>query len=188
MCAGDGDAFREVYRQVHPPLLRYLTVMVGADEAEDAASETWAQACRDLGRFTGDADGFRGWVTTIGRHRALDLLRKRGRRVRADQDLTDVDVVDPCDVEAAVVETFGTAGAVALIGSLPPQQAEAVWLRVVMGLDVRTAASVMGTRPGAVRSSASRGLKTLARRLESRREVVPGERDVQLASGAEGVR
>jgi hypothetical protein len=109
MCAGDGDAFREVYRQVHPPLLRYLTVMVGADEAEDAASETWAQACRDLGRFTGDADGFRGWVTTIGRHRALDLLRKRGRRVRADQDLTDVDVVDPCDVEATVVETFGGA-------------------------------------------------------------------------------
>jgi RNA polymerase sigma-70 factor (ECF subfamily) len=188
MCAGDGDAFREVYRQVHPPLVRYLSVLVGADEAEDVASETWGQACRDLGRFTGDADGFRGWVTTIGRHRALDLLRRRSRRVRADQDLTDVDVVDPCDVEATVVETFGTAGAVALIGSLPPQQAEAVWLRVVMGLDVRTAAGVMGTRPGAVRSSASRGLKTLARRLESRREFLPSERDVRLPSGAERVR
>jgi RNA polymerase sigma-70 factor, ECF subfamily len=188
MCAGDGDAFREVYRHAHPPLLRYLTVMVGADEAEDVASETWAQACRDLDRFSGDADGFRGWVTTIGRHRALDLLRRRGRRVRVDQDLTDVEVVDPRDVETTVVEAFSTAGAVELIGSLPPQQAEAVWLRVVMGLDVRTAANVMGTRPGAVRSSASRGLKALARRLENRREILPSERDIRMTSGAEGVR
>ena len=63
-----------------------------------------------------------------------------------------------------------------------------MWLRVVMGLDVKTAAAVMGTRPGAVRSSAHRGLKTLARRLESRREGFPDERDIRSVSGAEGVR
>jgi RNA polymerase sigma-70 factor, ECF subfamily len=188
MCEGDGEAFGEVYRTVHPPLLRYLTVMVGADDAEDVGSETWAQACRDLDRFSGDADGFRGWVTTIGRHRALDLLRQRSRRVRVDQDLTGVEVADPSDLEGTVVERFSTAGAVALIGSLPPQQAEAVWLRVVMGLDARTAAAVMGTRSGAVRSSASRGLRALARRLESRSEILASERDIRVASGAEGGR
>jgi RNA polymerase sigma-70 factor, ECF subfamily len=188
MCAGEGDAFREVYRQVHPQLLRYLAVLVGADEAEDVASETWAQASRDLPRFSGDADGFRGWVTTIGRHRALDLLRLRGRRVRVDRDLTGIEVADPCDVERTVAETFSTTAAVALIASLPRQQAEAVWLRVVMGLDVRTTAAVMGTRPGAVRSSASRGLKALARRLEPRCDVLPRERDIRMPSGAEGVR
>jgi RNA polymerase sigma-70 factor, ECF subfamily len=188
MCEGDGEAFGEVYRTVQPPLLRYLTVMVGADDAEDVGSETWAQACRDLDRFSGDADGFRGWVTTIGRHRALDLLRQRSRRVRVDQDLTGVEVADPSDLEGTVVERFSTAGAVALIGSLPPQQAEAVWLRVVMGLDARTAAAVMGTRSGAVRSSASRGLRALARRLESRSEILASERDIRVASGAEGVR
>ena len=75
MCAGDDEAFRLVYRSVHPPLLRYLEVLVGRDDAEDVASETWGQAVRDLPRFSGDADGFRAWVTTIGRHRALDLLR-----------------------------------------------------------------------------------------------------------------
>jgi RNA polymerase sigma-70 factor, ECF subfamily len=188
MCAGEGDAFREVYRQVHPQLLRYLAVLVGADEAEDVASETWAQASRDLPRFSGDADGFRGWVTTIGRHRALDLLRLRGRRVRVDRDLTGIEVADPCDVERTVAETFSTTAAVELIASLPRQQAEAVWLRVVMGLDVRTTAAVMGTRPGAVRSSASRGLKALARRLEPRGDVLPRERDIRMPSGAEGVR
>lgn len=66
--AGDAEAFRVVYRAVHPTLLRYLEVLVGPNEGEDVASETWAQACRDLHRFDGDADGFRAWVTTIGRH------------------------------------------------------------------------------------------------------------------------
>lgn len=188
MCDGEGDAFRLVYRALQPTLLRYLTVLVGPEEAEDVASDTWAQACRDLSRFTGDADGFRGWVTTIGRHRALDLLRRRGRRVRIVQDLEGVDVVDPYEVESTAMEAFSTSGVVALIGSLPTQQAEAVWLRVVMGLDAKAAAAVMGTRPGAVRSAAHRGLKTLARRLESRRESLPGERDIRTISGAEGVR
>jgi RNA polymerase sigma-70 factor, ECF subfamily len=188
MCDGDGDAFRLVYRTVQPALLRYLTVLVGPEEAEDVASDTWAQACRDLDRFRGDADGFRGWVTTIGRHRALDLLRRRGRRVRVVQDLRDVDVVEPYDVESTVVEAFSTSGVVALISSLPRQQAEAVWLRVVMGLDAKAAAAVMGVRPGAVRSAASRGLRSLGRRLESRRDFLPEERDIPSVSGAEGVR
>jgi RNA polymerase sigma-70 factor, ECF subfamily len=188
MCDGDGDAFRLVYRAVQPALLRYLTVLVGPEEAEDVASDTWAQACRDLDRFRGDADGFRGWVTTIGRHRALDLLRRRGRRVRVVQDLEDVDVVEPYDVESTVVEAFSTSGVVALISSLPRQQAEAVWLRVVMGLDAKATAAVMGVRPGAVRSAASRGLRSLGSRLESRRDFLPEERDIPSVSGAEGVR
>ena len=66
---GDDAAFTQVYRAVQPGLLRYLTVLVGAD-AEDVASETWAQVCRDFSGFQGDGDGFRAWTATIGRHRA----------------------------------------------------------------------------------------------------------------------
>jgi RNA polymerase sigma-70 factor (ECF subfamily) len=163
--AGDGDAFRTVYRTVQPTLLRYLGVLVGPIDAEDVASETWAQACRDLERFDGDADGFRGWVTTIGRHRALDHLRRLSRRVRADQDLTGVEPHDPQDVEAAVTESLTTEAAMALIRALPRDQAEAVMLRSVMGLDAKTAGSILGKRPGAVRMAAGRGLAALARRL-----------------------
>jgi RNA polymerase sigma-70 factor, ECF subfamily len=188
MCQGDGDAFRVVYRAVHAPLLRYLEVLVGPNDAEDVASETWGQACRDLDRFTGDADGFRGWITTIGRHRALDLLRLRSRRVRADQDLTGVDPVDPGDTESAMLEGFTTGAALEAIRSLPRDQAEAVMLRVVMGLDAKTAAAILGKRPGAVRSAAHRGLGTLARRLESRPASLVEVRDTFAPPGAEGVR
>jgi RNA polymerase sigma-70 factor (ECF subfamily) len=188
MCAGDGDAFRHVYRAVHPGLLRYLEVLVGPDEAEDVASEAWAQASRDLHRFSGDADGFRGWVTTIGRNRALDLLRRRSRRVRVVADLTDVDPAADQDVEAGVEELLGTATAMALLRELPRDQAEAIMLRVVMGLDARTAGAVLGKRPGAVRSAAQRGLRNLGRRVDVPDERPWARRDTFEPRGAEGVR
>jgi RNA polymerase sigma-70 factor (ECF subfamily) len=188
MCAGDTEAFRFVYRAVQGPLLRYLEVLVGRDDAEDVASETWAQAVRDLNRFRGDADGFRGWITTIGRHRALDHLRMRSRRVRVDQDLTGVEVSDPVDLEVRVAEMLSTEAAIDVIRSLPRDQAEAVMLRAVMGLDAKTAGAVLGKRPGAVRSAAQRGLRSLERLLDSRPDSLLEVRDTFRPSGAEGVR
>ena len=188
MCAGDSDAFRAVYRSVHPPLLRYLEVLVGPEDAEDVASETWGQAARDLGRFRGNADGFRGWITTIGRHRALDLLRHRSRRPRVVQDLTGVDPADDVDLDARIEDLFTTRSALAMIRTLPPDQAEAVMLRSVLGLDARTAGAVLGKRPGAVRSATQRGLRSLARALDVRPDSLLDVRDTFRPFGAEGVR
>ena len=72
---GDSEAFRLLYRDLQPRLLRYLHALAGQD-AEDIASETWLQVTRDLAGFTGSYDGFRGWVITIARHRALDHMRR----------------------------------------------------------------------------------------------------------------
>jgi RNA polymerase sigma-70 factor (ECF subfamily) len=166
MLGGDEAAFREVYRAVHPPLLRYLTVLVGACDAEDVASEAWSQAFRDLHTFTGDADGFRGWVTTIGRNRAVDHLRRLNRRPRSPEPVEDlVDLQDDADVEGDTLGRVHSEAALRLIASLPPDQAEAIMLRTVLGFDAPTAARILGKRPGAVRAAAHRGLKQLARKL-----------------------
>jgi RNA polymerase sigma-70 factor (ECF subfamily) len=162
---GDEDAFRSVYRAVQPGLLRYLRALVG-DDADDVASEAWSQIARDLATFVGDADGFRGWAATIARHRALDHIRYQRRRPASPTpvaELTDLaGVEDPADV---VMDLVSTDAAIALIASLPRDQAEAVMLRVVMGLDVSSTARVLGKRAGAVRTAAHRGLRGLAERL-----------------------
>jgi RNA polymerase sigma-70 factor (ECF subfamily) len=166
MLAGDEGAFRTVYRAIQPPLLRYLTVLVGTADAEDVASESWSQAFRDLDRFSGDADGFRGWVTTIGRNRALDHLRRASRRPVSDLALDDlVDLPDIVDVELATLERVNSQSVLRLIASLPPDQAEAIMLRTVLGFDAPTAARILGKRPGAVRAASHRGLKQLAKKL-----------------------
>jgi RNA polymerase sigma-70 factor (ECF subfamily) len=165
---GSSEAFRALYRDTQPRLLRYLSALVG-DDAEDVASETWLQVSRDLARFTGDHDGFRGWVTTIGRHRALDHLRHRSRRPPSDPVPADTlaGLAAGDDTAAGAIEAVSTDAALRLIATLPPDQAEAVMLRVVVGLDAETAATVLGKRAGAVRTAAYRGLRTLAKRLEA---------------------
>jgi RNA polymerase sigma-70 factor (ECF subfamily) len=163
---GDEAAFRTLFRAVQPGLLRYLAVLVGED-AEDVASEAWLQITRDLGSFSGDFDGFRGWAATIGRNRAMDLLRSRRRRPRSSLPVESLlDRPSSEDTEGAALATVGTAEALALIAGLSPDQAEAVLLRVVMDLDADAAARVLGKRAGAVRMAAHRGLRKLAAVLE----------------------
>jgi RNA polymerase sigma-70 factor, ECF subfamily len=164
---GDPDAFRALYRDTQPRLLRYLHALAG-DDAEDLASETWLHITRDLHTFHGDPDHFRGWTATIARHRALDHLRRQGRRPPATpvpaEDLALLPATD--DTATTALDHLATDAAIRLIATLPPDQAEAVLLRAVLGLDAATAATVLGKRPGAVRTAAHRGLRTLARHLE----------------------
>ncbi len=164
---GDSEAFRVLYRDTQPRLLRYLHALV-ADDAEDIASETWLNVARDLATFHGDDDGFRGWVTTIARNRALDHKRRTSRRPHAipvpAEELVGLAAGD--DTAACAIDAVATASAVRLIATLPPDQAEAVLLRAVIGLHATAAAQVLGKRPGAVRTAAYRGLRTLARHFE----------------------
>ena len=59
--SGDETAFVRLWEKLHPRLLRYLRVL-GCDEVDDVASETWLQVVRDLARFDGGADDFRAWI------------------------------------------------------------------------------------------------------------------------------
>jgi RNA polymerase sigma-70 factor (ECF subfamily) len=167
---GDEQSFRLLYRALQPGLLRYLRGLV-SDDAEDVASEAWAQIARDLGSFSGDADGFRGWTVTIARNRALDHLRRQRRRPVASTSNAFAELDDRAsedDTEARAMESVATDSAIAMIASLPRDQAEAVLLRVVVGLDVASVAKILGKRAGAVRTATHRGLKRLADQLGAR--------------------
>jgi RNA polymerase sigma-70 factor (ECF subfamily) len=171
--AGDQAAFAAVYRDIHPRLLRYATSLVGQD-AEDVAAEAWLQIARDLPRFTGDEMGFRGWTATIVRNRAFDHLRAMQRRPTSPLEEIFLDRPSDLDTEAMAAERLTTAQALALIATLPPDQAEAVLLRTVVGLDAPAAAAILGKRPGAVRVAAHRGLRALGRLLEEERDLRAG--------------
>ncbi|MFI9617184.1 RNA polymerase sigma factor [Streptomyces sp. NPDC052023] len=163
--SGDEAAFSRAYQLVQPPLLRYLRGMV-AEDAEDVASDAWLEIARDLSRFRGDGAGFRAWTASIARHRAIDHLRRLKSRPRAtylDNDLVDHPARQ--DTASEAFETLATERALALIATLPRRQAEAILLQTVIGLDGASAARVLGTRPGAVRSAVHRGLRRLAGQL-----------------------
>jgi RNA polymerase sigma-70 factor (ECF subfamily) len=174
---GDETAFTAIWREFHPPLLRYLRV-VARDAADDVASETWAAVATSIGRFVGDEAAFRSWIFTVARRRAIDHFRHEARRPAVPVDPTSLGSVplatlgaDPSDVAVA---TLATEQALALVATLPPDQADAVALRAIAGLDVAHVATIMQKRPGTVRVLAHRGLRELARRLsEEKRAVTP---------------
>lgn len=161
---GGAAGVTALWRELNPPLERYLSALVG-QSAQDVASETWLQAARDVCAFRGDADGFRVWLFRIGRNRAIDELRREGRRreelLAEPGDYAGYAGAEP-DAATVAEERLGTARAMALVARLPREQAEAVLLRSVAGLDARQCGEILGKRPGAVRIAAMRGLRGLA--------------------------
>ena len=165
---GDGKALPTLYRLHQPRLVRYLRAHVG-DAAEDLASEVWVDVTRNVGRFSGDADGFRGWVFTIAAHRVADLQRRRGRQPRS----SPVDEADNVFMRGAARnladDVAGDAAAREILSLLPVELAEIVLLRVIGDLSVEQVAAIVRRRPGTVRVMQHRALRRLAEQL--RREL-----------------
>jgi len=175
----------KLWTALNPPLERYLHAVVG-QSAQDVASETWLQAARDLPGFRGDASGFRVWIFRIARNRAIDELRRQGRR-REDLLAEPGEPTGHSAPDAAAVaeERWRTARALALVARLPRDQAEAVMLRVVAGLDAKQSAEILGKRPGAVRIASMRGLRKLADLVEQDRSR-PGASESSRSGQAVG--
>lgn len=158
---GEEAGFVELWRTLHPPLLRYLTVRRN-ESPEDLASEAWLQVIRDLESFQGSGRDFRAFLFTVARNRAIDQGRSRAARPL-------LLVAEPVEdrttdsAETAALEKVSTRSALDLVMSLPPLQAEMVMLRVVAGLDVAEVADIVGKKPGTVRVSVHRALRTLSR-------------------------
>ena len=163
--AGNEQAFARLWCDLQPRLLRYLRV-VEANAAEDLAAETWLEVIRTLDRFDGNEQQFRSWIFTISRHRTIDWRRRAARQAVHLVPSESFSVCSaPDDPAATVVEALSSEAAVALIATLPSDQAEVLMLRVVGDLEVAQVASITGKRPGTVRVLAHRGLRRLAERL-----------------------
>lgn len=157
--AGERGAFAVLWTTHHPRVLRYLRSRLPAD-AEDVAQAVWIDVARNINNFRGDEDDFRGWLFTIARRRIIDELRKprRGREVVAETLPETGNVLPEDDLDWALT----------LVRRLPPDQCEAVSLRIIGDLDVSEVAAVMGKSEGAVRVLVHRGLLRLRVLLEAR--------------------
>lgn len=159
--AGDEAAFACLFRDIQPALLHYLHV-IGRDAADDLASETWLQVIAGLHRFRGGEKSFRAWLFTIARHRVVNHGRSRARRPTVPLALSGAEEPLAPDAADVAIERISAQTVLALISTLPGDQAEIIMLRVVAGLDTNVVARIVGKSTGAVRVAAHRGLRRLA--------------------------
>jgi RNA polymerase sigma-70 factor (ECF subfamily) len=98
-CAGEAHAFQLLYARHEKPLYRYVRRLLGSAEAlqaEDVFQDTWMKLvdARDSWQARDNAS-FKTWLYTLAHHRAIDILRKGGREVSADEGWTDDEAEAP---------------------------------------------------------------------------------------------
>jgi RNA polymerase sigma-70 factor (ECF subfamily) len=161
---GDRDALGQLWRAYNHLLLRYFRGK-GMAEPDDLASTVWVEVANALHRFEGGEPDFRRWLFTIAARRRIDDIRASKRRdqhnARHEEWRAPVTTLSAAD-ESEQGEALERA--LALVRSLPADQAEAVLLRVVADLSVAEVATILGRREGTVRVLVHRGLKRLAER------------------------
>jgi RNA polymerase sigma-70 factor (ECF subfamily) len=162
--SGSEWAYRVLYRELNPRLLRYfLSQAPGA--AEDLAADTWVGVAKGLRGFVGDEGAWRAWVFKIGQRRLVDhwAITARRRQLTGLTDAVD-EPADGADVEADVIARDSVWRALRVLrGALSEDQARIVVLRIVGGLSVEQVAVVLGKRPSTVRVVQHTALKKLAR-------------------------
>lgn len=163
--AGDRDALAQLWRTYNHLILRYFRGR-NMGEPDDLASAVWIDVARGLSRFTGDEGDFRRWLFTIAARRRVDAIRSNQRRrietrSRPEQSARNHRAVAP-DTADVADQAAALDRAIALVKTLPDDQAEAVLLRVVADLSVSDVAHIMGRTEGHVRVLVHRGLEKLS--------------------------
>lgn len=163
--AGSEWAWRNLYRDLAPVLLRYLRAR-GASEPEDLMGDVLVLVVRKLEQFSGNEDDFRGWVVTIAHHRLIDDARSRARRPVdpvTDEVLSAAGGSD--DPEREVLNRLASDELRRAIRTLSPDQQDVVFLRLIAGLSINEVATALGKKPGAVKTLQARAVAALRRNL-----------------------
>ncbi len=165
---GEEAAACALWRAHHPQLLRFLRTRHAPHDVDDLASEVWLRAARNWQRFHGDERDFRAWLFSIARAVSVDAYRRTGRRREVLVGDVEPGLTGPrAAIDDDACNSLGTQRAIAYLSMLPPDQGEAIALRVIAGLDAERVAEIMGKQPGNVRVLQHRGLRRLAHLLEA---------------------
>nr|WP_273546232.1 MULTISPECIES: sigma-70 family RNA polymerase sigma factor [unclassified Xanthobacter] len=168
MCAGlDGDtaAYHRLLSELAPVLRRVAQRMLaragqGSGEIEDVVQETLLAI--HLKRQTWDrSTPLMPWVWAITRHKALDVLRRQGRRAEVPLDALDSvleEVAAPEPAEAGLAER----DVARLTQSLSDRERAVVEAVYLSGASAREAGQRLAMSEGAVRVALHRALKRLA--------------------------
>ena len=80
--------FQKIYDTFQPKILRYMTRLVGEDDAEDLTQETFVKVHRALENFRGESQ-LSTWIYRIAANTAMDKLRSPSFQQVAQFNLSD---------------------------------------------------------------------------------------------------
>ncbi|HSE64757.1 MAG TPA: RNA polymerase sigma factor [Thermoanaerobaculia bacterium] len=166
------DSFRALVEEHSPMVFRVAYRMTGSEEdAEDVVQESFLKAHRSFARFDARSS-FGTWIYRIAVNCAIDLIRRRRQaaapsRRMADDDLDPVENLasnaPPPDRDALSGQIHRSVAAA--LTRLSPLERAAFVLRHLEGMPIEGIASVLQSRPNAVKQTVFRAVQKLRREL-----------------------
>lgn len=180
--AGDERALGLLYdRHAATAYALARAIVKSGTDAEDVVAATFAQAWRGAAGYDPSRGSVSGWLCTIARSRALDLLRARKRRARAEEEAASGDadglaipLAAPAPAPDASLDGEEARALVARsLAALPDPQRRVIEMAYFGGLSQSDIAEELSEPLGTVKTRMRAGLEKLRRALAP---VVRGER------------
>lgn len=152
--SGSKVPYQRFYREQSPTVARFLTGMLGPDDAEECLQETFLAALRAFDRF--DGRNPRAWVLAIARRKAIDAHRARSRRPLPVPDAGDAAPASSGDLPDSTIW--------ADVADLPDKQRTALVLRYALDLRHREIGAVLDCSEAAARRNVHEGIVKLRAR------------------------
>jgi RNA polymerase sigma-70 factor (ECF subfamily) len=168
----DDAALHELRRLAGPTLQRYLRI-TAPDVADDVASATWATVRRGLRYFSGGEQAFCALLVRIAREETAAHRRGGRSDPREIVDLVRLDARRRGRSPDRAGGPPSTERVLRVVAALPPDVAEMLALRVVVGMSAAETAGLAATRPGFVIVAVHGGLRRTVGELAASSGNVP---------------
>ena len=150
---GSKKPFERVVAEHGQTVLRVCLAVVGADDADDAWSETFLSAMRAYPALPEDAN-IEAWLVRIAHRKAIDIIRVQQRAAMPVAEVPDrpsaIGISAAADTEVWDV-----------VKSLPDKQRQAIAYHFLAGLPYVEIAQILGGTTDAARRAAADGMKSL---------------------------
>jgi len=157
---GDRDAFRDLYRALHPRVAGFAARRTARrEDAEDAVSRTFHRLLERLDGYDAGRGTIVAFALAIARNLLLDDARARRASVPLEEAAAEL-VVQRTPLDGVLADERLRA-ARARLDAMPPEVRELFALRYGDGLSLREIAGLVGASEDAVKQRFSRALRAL---------------------------
>lgn len=167
VAAGDRDAFGKLYQRTAPKLFAILLrILRNRGTAEDALQDVFLKIWQNAGSFSAEAGPPMGWLISVARNRAIDILRRKNPAEPAATETADIfaNIADTASGEEQMTER---AALQHCLETLEEQARACILLAYYEGYSREELANRFGRPVGTIKTWLHRSLALLKSCLEA---------------------